>query len=202
MNINFSFYFKKGQLRLTKPVFDLNIIKSIFKNWLPVLATNISVPLVLIAVNILAMKYYWETWVSAYAIAGWIYTFIWMTFVWISQWIQPIISYNYWQKARNRLLETIKIALSYTVLIWILVAITIYFAFDKIVLLYTDQTDLIVLAKHIVTILLITVIFRWLNMVSLSILQSVQKQKSFYYLIIKKFCFFMKYDYFNAINIW
>jgi len=169
------FIYKQGY----KIIFDYHlpekrIIKDLINVGIPV-----SVIMILASVMILwANKIVWNYSIIALAVV-WIYLrlemFIFMPIMWLSQWIQPIIGYNYGNKQYERLKQTITYSMIITFIISIF-AFSMFQLFPQFLIsIFTKDTNIINIWGNTLKITSIAFPFMWLNMITSRIFQSFWK---------------------------
>lgn len=169
--VTYIIYKQNYKLNIDCSLPDKKIIKNIINVGIPA-----SFMMILWSVMMLwANKIIWN-----YSLVGlaviWLYvklqTFILMPVMWLSQWLQPIIGYNYGNKQYKRVKQTI--------VYWILVAFIIsFFAFTVfqlfphfLVQIFTDDFEVMKVWENALKIISIAFPFIWLNIIISRIFQS------------------------------
>lgn len=142
------FLSKKRAHRLTKENvrFDFTIIPKILSLGTPLFLFQLSGSLLTIILNKSLIAYGSDIAISAMGITNSVQSIFFMPVIGLNQGVQPIVSYNYGAKYFDRIKETQKLAIiSATVMVFIGWVLTRLIA-DKIVGMFTDDADLIVIS--------------------------------------------------------
>ena len=137
-----------------------------------------AVALITILFNISFMKYSGEMGVSAFCIAGYVFYIFRMLYNGLGQGIQPIVSYNYGEGKFDRVKETYKIGHIVAFAIAVIILIWVNFFGDTIIKMFTEDSKLVEMAWHGLSLYSCAIIFVGANFIDISFLQSKDKSKA------------------------
>lgn len=171
------FVFKKGKLRFKFQIIDTQLVRSI-RNGVPNFFAEISIGITTLAFNKVIISLLGEQGITAYSIvmgAGPIFT---MTFMGISQALQPIISFNYGANKISRVKESLNLGIKASLGVGIVFFILALILGENIVRLFnnTDNT----LITYTVTALrkyFSAFLFMGVNIVIITYFQAIEKSR-------------------------
>lgn len=163
----FKFYFEN---RL-----KLEVMKKIATIGFPSFIMEFAVALITILFNISFMNYSGEIGVSAFCIVGYVFYIFRMLYNGLGQGIQPIVSYNYGEEKFDRVEATYKIGHRATFVIAIIILIWVNFFGSSLIRLFSDDPQLIKIAKYGLSLYASAIIFVGANFINISFLQSKDK---------------------------
>lgn len=163
----FKFYFEN---RL-----KLEVMKKIATIGFPSFIMEFAVALITILFNISFMNYSGEMGVSAFCIVGYVFYIFRMLYNGLGQGIQPIVSYNYGEEKFDRVEATYKIGHRAAFVIAIIILIWVNFFGSSLIRLFSDDPQLIKIAKYGLSLYASAIIFVGANFINISFLQSKDK---------------------------
>ena len=166
----FKFYFENR--------IKFETLKKIWSIGFPSFIMEFAVALITILFNISFMKYSGEIGVSAFCIAGYVFYIFRMLYNGLGQGIQPIVSYNYGEGKFDRVKETYKIGHIVAFAIAVIILIWVNFFGDTIIKMFTEDSKLVEMSWHGLSLYSCAIIFVGANFIDISFLQSKDKSKA------------------------
>ena len=164
-------YKQKYKIKIDYSIPEKQIIKELLIVWIPSTLMIMLWSIAIVWVN----KIIWNYSYLALAVF-WIYArlemFILMPIMWLSQWIQPIIGYNYWSKQYKRIRQTI----IYSIIISLIISTFAFGMFqlssDMFIRVFTKDPQIINMWVYALKIISISFPFIWINMIISKVFQS------------------------------
>ena len=173
------FIFKKGDLYFDIYAFSFKYCRKIFAAGIPAFITEYSLGIVTYLHNFVIIKVLGDQGVAAYGIIGYIALIILTFYLGISQGIQPLISSAYGAKKEKELKFYTKVSFISAGIIGVISTIAIISAAHPLVEIFsgnnTGLTDLTVYGLRIYSV---NFILAGINILAVSVFQSIQKVKT------------------------
>lgn len=156
----------------------LNVVSKILMIGFPSFIMEFAVALVTILFNLSFMKYSGELGVSSFCIVGYIFYIFRMLFSGLGQGIQPIISYNFGAKLKDRVKKTYRLGHRVSLVISIIILIWVVFFSKGLIRLFNDEPNLVSKASEGMILYTSAIIFMGANFINIAYLQSKGKANS------------------------
>lgn len=171
-----SYFFRKDcNIKFIKETLNLQIIKRICSNGFSSFILEFAVAIITILFNSTLMILTGEIGVAAFSIIAYIFYVFRMIFNGLAQGIQPIISYNFGAKHRDRIKATLILGHKISLIVALSILSFVYFERNFIIEFFNGDVELIKLASRGLLIYSSAVIFLGANFINISYLQSMEK---------------------------
>ncbi|MCG8482830.1 MAG: MATE family efflux transporter [Clostridia bacterium] len=171
------FLFQKGQLYFQRTGFFKQDIIRIVRNGVPNGLSQLSVTLVIITGNWIVIDMLGELGVAAFGILIYINEFVILGFAGVAGALQPLVSFNFGAKKKERIQKIVQLAFYATLLIGITVIIVSIKEADIIIRLFNNEEELVSLTSHAMKLFFLGIVFTGLNMLYSAYFQAVEKAK-------------------------
>lgn len=167
----------KTQLRFVKPKLSWTMLRTIISNGIPSFLNNISGRLTSILINVFLLRYGGVAAVAAYGILMYIDGIIEQILYGLCDSLQPAIGYNYGSKNHDRVKAIVRIDYSVCAVLSFIITAIIIIGREKIVLLFVNLADTVVIDMTVHAILLFSMAYlvRWFSLATQSYMSAVGK---------------------------
>ena len=155
-----------------------NVLYKMLMIGFPSFIMEFAVALITILFNLSFMKYSGELGVSAFCIVGYIFYIFRMLFTGLGQGIQPIVSYNFGAKLKDRVKHTYKLGHRVSLVISTIILIWVIFFSRGLIKLFNDDFTLIEKASEGMILYTSAIIFMGANFINIAYLQSKGKSNA------------------------
>ena len=173
------FFLKKGDLHFRLTALSLKYCKKIFTAGIPAFITEYSLGIVTYLHNFVIIKILGDQGVAAYGIVGYVALVVLTLYLGISQGIQPLISTAYGAGQDNELKFYIRVSFIFAGIIGIISTIAVILSAEPIVEIFSgNNTGLTAVTVYGLRIYSVNFLLAGMNILAVSIFQSVQKVKT------------------------
>jgi Na+-driven multidrug efflux pump len=175
------------RLRLKALRFKLGTLLQILKAGIPSFAMQFSLALVLLAHNVMLLRYGSELAVSAYGIIGYIFSIFYMLFEGISLGVQPIIGFNYGAGCYERVSKTLKLTVLSCILIGTFGFVLIYLFPERVVQIFSqDDSKLLEVTLRGMKIFMLSLIVESIVLLTAIYYQSINRVRAALFIYLGK----------------
>ena len=158
--------------------FNMSFISKILMIGFPSFIMEFAVAFITILFNLSFMKYSGELGVSAFCIVGYVFYIFRMLFSGLGQGIQPIISYNFGVKLKDRVKKTYSLGHKVSFGVATLILVWVVFFSKSLIKLFNNDPLLIEKASEGMILYTSAIIFLGANFINIAYLQSKGKSLS------------------------
>ncbi len=171
---------------------DFKIIKDIFAIGVSALGMTLAGSFSAIIVNRTVVSYGGDMSMSAYGIVNRVMMFAIMPSIVAAQGLQPIIGFNYGAARFDRVIKSIKIGTFATTLIGVLVYLYVFFKPESVVMIFTNDRELIDLSSYAVKRVFCVMYLIGLINIGATVFQSIGKAvQSFFSTVTRSILFLL-----------
>ncbi|GGE44043.1 multidrug efflux MATE transporter FepA [Pullulanibacillus camelliae] len=175
----FHFFRKSTTLRWGRPSFQASLFKRIMTIGFPSFTSEIGLAVFTFGYNLAMVKTVGTIGVSAFSIVNYLHTMMLMVFIGLGSAVQPLISFYYGAKLRERMIHTVKIAEKTALFLGVFSLILGCLLADPLVSLFGGMTkELHSLAVHGLRLFFVGYLFIGINFVYMNYYQSVGQVRS------------------------
>ena len=168
---------RRGHLSFGRVNLDFNLIKEFSRIGFPSFFAQASYSIIVVLYNTAIVKSMGEIGVSAYSITNYITTNIYMVLYGITLGVQPLISYNYGSKNKEKMLAYFKLARISLLIVTTVAVVIIYLFGPHLIKVFTSDQALIELTYEALKILVLSYFAVGLNLNLLVYYQAIETPK-------------------------
>lgn len=171
--LRFGCHFKYKFMRL-----KLNVLMKMLMIGFPSFIMEFAVALITVLFNLSFMKYSGELGVSAFCIVGYIFYIFRMLFTGLGQGIQPIVSYNFSEKLKDRVQKTYILGHKVAFTLALIILVWVVFFSKSLIHLFNTDTALVEKASEGMILYTSAILFLGANFINIAYLQAKGKSTS------------------------
>ncbi len=175
--LSFHFIRKKGVLRLGFPQKEKGLFREIVKVGTPEFVTQMSSPICTLLFNLLVVSAFGDIGVSAFSAAFYIISIVLLAFIGMGQGIQPLFSRSLGEGNRSDIQYYLKKGLVLNVIMAAVIYALSFFFGSYVLQIFTNDAELVTLAKSFLDIYGISFIFASVNIVLTTYFLAIKKTK-------------------------
>ncbi|HWI46665.1 MAG TPA: MATE family efflux transporter [Rummeliibacillus sp.] len=200
---------KKSNLRFTRLHFEMTTCTEILKIGSPSFITEGTAAIVVVGYNIAFSHFVGEIGVTSYAIVNYLHAVFIMIFIGIGAAIQPIVSFNYGARLKERLEQVLKLGLKTGIIFGVIILLLGWFLANQLIALFgVTEPDVIAYTKEGINLFFIGYLFLSFNLIHAEYYQAIKRIRlSMVIIVMRSLVLFIPLLYilpsmFNSNCIW